>query len=133
MQRLIIAAIVATLAITATTVAFGDSSERRVPARSAEKSKPIKKRLAEVEQRIDQAKRVNCRSVSCVNQTLTRLSKDVKALKRDAFQCEKYINVSRYTGYVYTPDGGTTLFETTALDYTTPGETPTDRVVVYTC
>jgi hypothetical protein len=71
--------------------------------------------------------------VSCINQTLTRLNKTVKALARDAFECEQYINVTRYGGYVYTPDGGATVFETTALDYTTPGQAPTDRVVVYTC
>ena len=134
MKKLIIIAVVAALAIiTATTVAFGDSSDRRMPSRSGAEASPIKKSLARVDQRLNQAKRVNCRTTRCFNNTLTKLKKDVKALQRDAFQCEQYVNVTRYNGYVYTPDGGTTVFPTTALDYTAQGDPVSNRVVVYTC
>lgn len=74
-----------------------------------------------------------CQTVQCFNQQIKKLNKAVNNLEHDAFVCEQFVNVSQYSGYVYTPDGGDSLFETTALDYTEDGGTPTDRVVVYTC
>ena len=39
------------------------------------------------------------------------------------------IPIARYSGYVYTPDHGTTLGETTALDATDTGDTPQAYIV----
>ncbi len=134
MRKRIIVAIVATLVLGGTTVAVAGSQERRAPSKpTAEDLRPMSKSLAKVNDRLLQAKRVKCRTIGCVNRTLTRLSKAVKNLNRDAFKCEQYVNVTRYDGYVYSPDGGATVFPTTALDYTTPGDTVSNRVVVYTC
>ena len=135
MRKFIIVAGIATLALGAATVAFGGSSERRIASTPTAKSNPVQKELSEVNRRLIQSKaaRVNCRSVDCVNRTLTKLSKAVKKLNRDAFKCEQLVPVTSYSGYLYTPDGGASVFETSALDYTESGDTPSNQVVVYTC
>lgn len=135
MRMRILVALIATVALGGATFALADSSEHRTQSTPSAESKPVPKRLDKVNRLLGRARaaRVSCRSMSCINRTLTRLTNDVRALKRDAFQCEQLTNVTRYSGYVYTPDGGNTLFETTALDHTDPGDTPTDRVVVYVC
>jgi hypothetical protein len=131
--RVLVGAVIATLVIGGSAMALAGSSERRVPAAPGA-SKPIAKDLARAKQRLTQANaaRVRCRTVGCVNRTLTRLARAVNALSRDAFECERFVNVTSYNGYLYSPDGAT-VFPTTALDYTQTGDAPTDRVVVYTC
>ena len=42
------------------------------------------------------------------------------------------VNLTRYQGYLYTPDG-TNVIETTALDFTEAGDTPTNQFVIYVC
>jgi hypothetical protein len=68
---------------------------------------------------------VSCRNLGCINRKLTKLN-------RDAFKCERVVNLTRYQGYLYTPDG-TNVIETTALDFTEAGDTPTNQFVIYVC
>jgi hypothetical protein len=99
--------------------AAGGGPEREVAASPAK---------AEPKGIIDRAQAkasVRCRSLGCINRKLTKLS-------RDAFQCERLVPVTRYQGYLYTPDG-TNVITTTALDETVPGDTPTYQMVIYTC
>ena len=135
MRKLFIVGMIGAFTLGAATLAFAGSSERRIASTSRAESTPVRKDLGEINRRLSQSThaKVNCKSVKCVNQTLTRLSKDVKNLKRDAFQCEQVVNVTSYDGYLYSPDGGATVFGTTALDYTDTGDVPTDQFVVYTC
>ena len=108
MRKLIIVGMIGAFTLGAATLAFAGSSERRIASTSRAESTPVRKDLGEINRRLSQSThaKVNCRSVKCVNQTLTRLSKDVKNLKRDAFQCEQVVNVTSYDGYLYSPDGG---------------------------
>ena len=135
MRKLITVGVIAAFTLGATALAVTGSSERRIASKPTGGSNPIQKDLSKVNRRLSQStsSKVNCRSVKCVNQTLTKLSKRVKTLERDAFQCEKWVNLTSYGGYVYTPDGGATVFETSALDYTIQGDAPSDKFVVYTC
>src|SRR5918992_1875196 len=135
MRKRIIAAVVAATVLGGAAVAVGDSSESRDPAKPTAGSDPSPKKLGEVNRRLNQslAARVSCRSMGCINRTLTRLTAAVRRLNRETYQCERYVNVTQYSGYRYSPDGGTTEFGTTALDYTEQGDPATDRVLVYVC
>jgi hypothetical protein len=135
MRKRVITAIVAATVLGGAAIAVGASSDSRDPAKPTAGSDPIQKKLAEVNRRLNQslAARVNCQSTGCINRTLNRLSASVRRLNRETFQCERLVNVTQYSGYRYSPDGGTTEFGTTALDYTEQGDPATDRVVVYVC
>jgi hypothetical protein len=134
-KRIVFAIVAATTVLGGAAIAVGDSSESREPAKSTAGSDPIPRKLGEVNRRLNQslAARVSCQSMACINRTLTRLSETVRRLNREIFRCERLVNVTQYTGYLYSPDGGQTVFGTTALDYTEPGDPPSDRVVVYVC
>lgn len=68
--------------------------------------------------------RVNCHSLRCINRNLT-------ALNRDAFSCEKTVDLTSYPGFLYNNGSSTTT--ASALDYTDPGFVPSDSFVVYRC
>lgn len=77
---------------------------------------------------------------SSINGRVAALEKKVKVLQSSSTALKKRVTTleafggclvssspvpeSRFTGYLYTPDHGTTVVETTALDATDPGETP---------
>ena len=141
-KRMIVGAAVAAFAVGGAALAFGDASEQRTAVPLKAGSKPVEKDLAKVKRGLRQAQaaRVRCRSIGCVNRSLTKLANDVNALennveilRHDAFDCEQLVNITRYDGYVWTPNGGATLFTTTALDITTPGDPASARAVVYVC
>jgi hypothetical protein len=135
MRRLIVVAIVATLAIGGAAVAFAsDNSERRIAAKpSASESNPMKRALTKAERRLAQASaaKIKCRTLGCINRSLTRLAKAVNVLVDETYNCEKYVNVTQYSGYLY--DDGVNVFPTSGLDYTEAGDAATDRFLVYTC
>ena len=135
MRKRIIAAFVIGAVLGGAAIAVGDSSERRAPSKPTAAPDPIQRKLGEVNRRLNRslAARVSCQSTACINRTLTRLSASVTRLNRETFQCERLVNVTQYSGYLYSPDGGQTIFGTTALDYTEQGDPPSDRVVVYVC
>jgi hypothetical protein len=141
MRKRIIVGTIAAVAIGGTALAVADSSERRTPASKAA-LKSVEKDLGKAKRGLRQAQaaRVRCRSIGCVNRNLNKLAgsvsvlqNDVAVLKHDAFDCEQLVNVTRYDGYVYSPDAGATLFTTSALDITTPGDPVTARAVIYVC
>lgn len=68
---------------------------------------------------------VRCRNLGCINRKLTQLN-------RDAFKCERVVPLTSYQGYLYTPDG-TNVVETSALDFTEPGDAPSNQFVIYVC
>jgi outer membrane murein-binding lipoprotein Lpp len=134
-NRILVVSALATAVLGGTAFALAGGSEHRSPSPAATESTPIPKQLAKVHQRLSQTlnARVNCGSIRCINRALNRLTTAVRTLNRDVNTCERYINVTRYNGYLYTPDGGTTIFETTALDYTDQGDPVTDKVLVFVC
>ena len=75
-------------------------------------------------------------SLSCVNRKLKRLTKEHNKLVtahnnlvRDYIKCEKTVNVTQYPGYDYNGVIGAT----TALDFTEPGSSVSERMLVYVC
>jgi hypothetical protein len=80
-----------------------------VPALSTQsKSVPARVRALEAKVRVLQAR-------------VTRVTNAVGADEA----CAAYVlGTARYQGYVYTPDGGVTYTQTTAIDQTDAGETP---------
>jgi hypothetical protein len=91
--------------------------------------------------------RVNCTTVACLNHELTRLNRfAVQTANRldrldgvwndwydEWNNCVPIQSVTQYSGYMYSTDGGTTLFPTTGLDYTEEGSEVSDWVLVWTC
>ena len=129
--RIMAAGLIATLAVAGSALAFGDSSERRIPTPLASKdAPPLPKSLAKAQRavlKVSQSK-VHCQNLRCINKSLNQLGKAFTTLN----QCLSYIDVARYPGYMYSNDGGATQFQTTALD-TTPAGTPGTRVVTFEC
>ncbi len=66
--------------------------------------------------------KVRCRSLGCINRTLTKLAREV-------FKCEQLRNLTQYYGYVGFP--GPTQY--TALDYTRSGDPVSNAFVVHAC
>jgi hypothetical protein len=135
MRTRILVVAVACLVLGGAAVALAGSSERRAPAAPTAGPKPTSKELDRINRRLNRVATasVNCRSFGCINRNLTRLAREVSVLKRDAFVCERLVDVTQYNGYDYSPDGGATFFLTTALDYTEPGDPVSNRAVVYVC
>ena len=123
MRRTIITILSTALVLAGTAAvvdAAGGGPEREVAASSAAaEAKKLKDLRAKAKAS------VRCRTLGCINRKLTKLT-------RDAFKCERVVPVTRYQGYLYTPDGANVI-TTTALDETTPGDTPTYGMVIYTC
>ena len=133
MRGILVVGVVAMLSIGGA-VALGDSDSERRTAAKAKQSNPTKRPLAdrlEDSLRTAKAAKVRCRTIKCVNTSLTNLAKDVKVLVRETFKCERWVNVTQYYGYQYSD--GASVFPTTALDYTEEGGTVSDRVLVYVC
>jgi hypothetical protein len=77
---------------------------------------------------------------SSIDRRVAALEKKVKVLQSSSTALKKRVTLlegfgacllgsapvpeARYTGYLYTPDHGTTVGETTALDVTATGQTP---------
>jgi hypothetical protein len=123
MRRTIITILSTALVLAASAAivnAAGGGPEREVAASSAAAERKG------ITDRAQAKASVRCRNLGCINRKLTKLT-------RDAFQCERVLPVTRYQGYFYTPDGGVSTIQTTALDETEPGDAPTYGVVIYTC
>src|SRR5262245_30083688 len=127
MRKTIVGTLLATTVVLsiAAAVVYAAVGPDREPAATtaAEAPKPAAKpsKLAQSSAPARKAAGVRCRTLRCINHALTVLS-------RDAFQCERILNLTRYGGYEYT--GG---FTTTALDYTGSGDAVDKRVVIYVC
>lgn len=134
MRRLMVVGAVAAAVLGGAAIAAGDGGERRVVDATAS-SRPEARPVAGVNERLALARaaRVRCRTLGCINRSLTKLAKAVENLNRETYRCERYVNITAYDGYVYTPDGGATLFETTALDYSQEGDPASGRFLVYVC
>lgn len=97
---------------------------------------------------------VDCGTMECLNTELTKLSRfatttAARLKKLDAFvraqgemwdawynewnTCVPVSPVTQYDGYVWSPDGGATLYLTTGLDYTYGSDPVSDWVLVWTC
>ena len=127
--RMIIVGIAASLALAGSSIAIGNSGERRVPvAAPAAHAQPVPKSLARVERTLDKRVRVRCGNIQCVNGALTAIGKAFRHLTG----CMSYINVGVYDGYMYSNDGGATMFPTTGLDEVPPGETGT-KAAIFVC
>jgi hypothetical protein len=133
MRKLIIVGIAAALALGCATVAFGGDSGTKVVAKPKAAAAPVEKPSAGSERFAALARRVNCRSVGCVNSQLTKLKSKVKNLEHDAFDCEQLVDLTQYYGYLYSPNNGATVQLDTGLDYTAPGVAPSNTYVIYTC
>ena len=120
-SRIFVGAIVACLALAGSAVALGGSSERKVPAptTTGTAAHPPKS-LAKVQRALARAtqNRVRCRSIRCINRSLNQLATAFNTLN----QCLNYVTVGRFGGYLYSNDGGATVFQTSALDEVDPGQ-----------
>ena len=129
--RMIIAGIAASLALAGSSIALGDSAERRVPvAAPVTQAQPVPRSLVKVQRALAKSERVRvrCGNIQCVNGALTAIGKAFRHLTG----CMSYINIGRYDGYMYSNDGGATLFPTTGLDEVPPGETGT-KAAIFVC
>ena len=129
--RMIIVGIAASLALAGSSIALGDSAQRRVPlAAPTSQDQPLPRSLARVQHALAQSERVRvrCGNIRCVNGALTAIGKAFRQLTG----CMSYINIARYDGYMYSNDGGATLFPTTGLDEVPEGETGT-KAAVFVC
>jgi len=77
--------------------------------------------------------KVNCRTLQCLNKSLSKLNKAVNNLNFVTFTCEQLMDVTQYFGYEFDNQDGSGTFLTTGLDRTEPGDTVNVRVVVDTC
>jgi hypothetical protein len=130
-HRIIIVGIAATLALAGSSIALGQGAERRVPAAApATQAQPVPESLVKVQRALAESERVRvrCGNIQCVNGALTAIGKAFRHLTG----CMSYINVARYDGYMYSNDGGATLFQTTGLDEVGPGETGT-KAAIFVC
>jgi hypothetical protein len=130
-SRMIIVAIAATLALAGSSIAVGNTVERRVAAAPAtHAAQQLPKSLAKVQRAFAKTARVRikCGSIQCVNGALTALAQAFRHLTG----CMSFINVARYPGYVYSNDGGATTFTTTGFDEAEPGD-PATKVAILTC
>ena len=95
----------------------------------------FEKDLSRVQHRLIAASkaRVRCRNLGCINRSLNQLGSAVGVLGHAMFQCEQYVNVTRYGGYAFSSDGGASFGVSPAIDYTEEGDPVTNRVVVYVC
>jgi hypothetical protein len=128
-QRIVVTLAVATVAVGGFAVASSASIGTRKPV-----SNPVVRqahtRIGQLADRLAQL-RVRCRTLSCVNKSLTRLATGLKNLSTELANCEHVIAISQYGDYASDPDTG----PTTGLDYTVLG-TPIENVkqmLVWTC
>jgi hypothetical protein len=122
MRRTVVTILATAVVLTGTTaiVNAAGGPEREVAASSAA-AKPEK--IARPSSHLKGP--VKCRTLRCLNSKLS-------ALFRDTYKCQRLVDLTRYKGYAYTPDGSNATI-TTALDYTESGDTPSDQFVVYVC
>ena len=130
-HRIIIVGIAATLALAGSSIALGDSAERKVAAAPvATQAQPVPRSLVKVQRALAESERVRvrCGNIQCVNGALTAIGKAFRHLTG----CMSYINVAVYDGYMYSNDGGATTFPTTGLDEVPPGE-PSTHAAIFVC
>ena len=130
-HRIIIVGIAATLALAGSNIALGDGGERRVPVSApAAQAQPVPKSLVTVQRALAKSEkgRVRCGNIQCVNGALTAIGKAFRHLTG----CMSYINVGVYDGYMYSNDGGATMFPTTGLDEVPAGE-PATKAAIFVC
>ena len=129
--RMIVVGVATSLALAGSSIALGDGGERRVPvAAPTAQAQTLPKSLVKVQRALAQSERVRvrCGNIQCVNGALTAIGKAFRTLTG----CMSFITVARYDGYMYSNDGGQTLFQTTGLDEVGPGETGT-KAAIFVC
>jgi hypothetical protein len=126
-KRIVITLAVATVAVGGFAVASSASSGTRKPV-----SNPVVRqahtRIGQLADRLAQL-RVRCRTVSCVNKSLTRLANGLKNLSTELANCEHVVAITQYNDYEQYFDSG----PITALDYTVPGDGIGNQMLVWTC
>jgi len=126
-----ILAIGAILALAGSSIATGSTLERKVAApRAVAAADQLPQSLENVQRAVTETARarVRCGSIQCVNGALTAMARAFRTLTG----CMSYIDVARYSGYVYSNDGGATTFTTTGFDAAEPGD-PATKVAILTC
>jgi hypothetical protein len=135
MKRIALVLVVALVASGSTLAIASSQRERPTAPRAA--TRATLGEITGIEQRLDRivhAPRVNCRTVVCVNRTLTQHGKAIKKLKRDLrflsqdfYNCEVVQGVSQFADFA--ADGGGT---TTGLDFD-GSDTPDMWAVEWIC
>jgi hypothetical protein len=161
MRRFFAAGVVTLLAVGALAVGVRAEEPRQVAAaerRTAERVTEVSAVMQRLERmterneaflavRSEALRRVNCTTVACLNSELTKLNRfavktanrlnKLDAVWKDWYaewnDCVPVVPVTQYPGYMYTVDGTTFAFPTTALDYTEEGGEVSDWVLVWTC
>jgi hypothetical protein len=143
MRKTITAVLMAVFVVVGLTAVVSAASDAdRVPAeRLADASSKIKGRLADVHEEF-LGRKVKCKTLACINRSLTRLGRAVNAILFELVNCEQVRDVTQYGdpngsfGYEFTNTGivnSTDTFPTSGLDFTTPGDTVSNRMLVYVC
>jgi hypothetical protein len=134
-SRIIVGAVIASLALGGAAAARGDTPQGPMPVAAPKQAPTFAKDLSRVQQRLLEASRarVHCRTLGCINRSLSKLGSAVGVLGHAMFQCEQYVNVTRYDGYAFSDNGGASFGVSPAIDYTESGDPVTNRVVVYVC
>jgi hypothetical protein len=130
--------LVVALVASGSTLAIASSQRATPPAGSADRRAGVT--LGEISrnlQKLDELRpvqRVTCRTLTCINRTLTKqsqainnLKRNLRALSKDFYNCEVLQGVSQFSDFA--ADGGGT---TTGLDFDTPG-TPDMWAVEWIC
>jgi hypothetical protein len=134
-SRVVVGVVVAALTLGGAAIARGEAPVNRAPVAASRPAPTFEKDLSRVQHRLIAASkaRVRCRNLGCINRSLNQLGSAVGVLGHAMFQCEQYVNVTRYGGYAFSSDGGASFGVSPAIDYTEEGDPVTNRVVVYVC
>jgi hypothetical protein len=134
MKRLIaVGAAAALLAGGANAIAAGDAERKVAPQSGSAQTSPIDERMAQLRKAsaLAQSAKVKCQTLRCVNGSLTKLARAAIAFDT-AFGCMQKVGLTQYSNYVIT-DGQGNFFQTTGLDYTEPGATPSNTFLTFVC
>jgi hypothetical protein len=133
MKKLITVGATFAVLIGGTSAIAGGHVERRAAPATAAQTSPIDKRLAQLRHASDLAHKakIQCRSLRCVNSSLTKLAKAAIAFDT-AFGCMEKVALTQYSNYAIT-DGQGNYFQTTGVDYTQTGDTPTNMFLTFVC
>jgi hypothetical protein len=127
-KRIVITLAVAALAVGGFAVGSSASSARKPVSKPTASIGDVHARLGTLADRVAKL-RVRCRTLSCVNKSLTRLANGLKNLSTELVNCEHVVAVTQYNDYEQYFDSG----PITALDYTVPGDGISNQMLVWTC
>jgi hypothetical protein len=130
MRKTITAVLLSALVVVGLTAVVSTASDSdRVPSeRLQTDTSKIKSRLSEAREHVREAK-IRCKSLACINRSITRLARAVNAILNDLNNCEQTRDITQYNDYEQYPDSG----PVTGLDYTFPGDAISNRMLVYVC